>query len=219
MLVIDIPHAVLEDFGITVTVFVVLGDEVLQVLVPTFRGKLLRLEEVTELSGFVRFLESSFREESSFQLLIGQLAVSVDDDVADFHLLFLVDIDVEDNRVLVGYIIALADIYLGILITLVVEVFLGKCLGTVEHVRSNLSALDKAKFLLHILAFALLQTDIVDVRYTRTNLQIDMQVDLVSNDRVGCYRHIGKQSMLPVALNRFRNLIARECYFLSNGKS
>ena len=48
--------------------------------------------------------------------------------------LFLIYDHVQDYLVLVSHIVALVDLDFSILETLVIEVFLGKDLGTVEHV-------------------------------------------------------------------------------------
>ena len=55
------------------------------------------------------------------------------------------------------------DLDIRILETFVIKVFLGKNLGTVQHVRSNLRTLHHTEFLLHVFTFALLQTDVIDV--------------------------------------------------------
>ena len=70
---------------------------------------------------------------------------------------------IKDYLSLVSHVITLVNLDVGILETLVVEVFLGKNLGTVQHVRSNLRTLHHTEFLLHVFTFALLQTDVIDV--------------------------------------------------------
>ena len=113
--------------------------------------------------------QGTFLEQSALDLLVGDLLVAFNGDLMHLHLHLLVNRDVEDHLVLVGHIIALHDVDLSVLVTLVIEVFLGKDLGTVDHVRRNLTALQQAELLLHVLAFAFLQTDIVDVCYTWTH--------------------------------------------------
>ena len=219
MLIVDIPDTVLQYLSVTVSVLVIFRYEVLLILCPSVRCELLRLEKVAQLPGLVYLLEGAFGEQVTFQLLIRQLAVAINEDMPYPHFLLFVDINVEDDLILVGHIITLADVHLSILVSLVVEVFLGEGLRAVYHVRGYLSSLDKSELLVHILALAFLQSDVVDSRDARTCLQIDVQVDLVSDEGVGRYRHIGEQSMLPVALYGLRNLVSRQRYFLSDGKS
>ena len=69
---------------------------------------------------------------------------------------------VEDYVVLLRHVVALHHLDVRVLESLVVEVFLGKNLGTVNHVRCNLSALEESEFLLHVGALRLLQTNVVD---------------------------------------------------------
>ena len=66
MLVVDIPYAVLEDFGVAVSVFVIFRNDIFLGLLPSFGSILLRLEEVCELSCLVYFLEGTLSEEASF---------------------------------------------------------------------------------------------------------------------------------------------------------
>ena len=103
-------------------------------------------------------------------------------------LLFIYDY-IQDNLSLVGYIITLVDLDISILETFIIKVFLGKNLGTVEHVWSHLCTLYHTQFLLHILSLALFQADIVDVRDTRANGQIDVEIKFFAHDRVGSKRH------------------------------
>ena len=70
----------------------------------------------------------------------------------NLHLVLLVDIDIEDNLVLLGHVVPLAYVYLGIVESLVVEVFLCECLGACYHVRRYLRTLQQSEFLLHILS-------------------------------------------------------------------
>ena len=129
--------------------------------------------------------EGTFLEQSALDLLIADLLVTLDSDLVYLHLHLLIDGDIEIHLILVGHIVALHDGNLSILVTLVVEILLGKNLGTVDHVRRNLIALQQTQFLLHVLTLALLQSDIVDIGNTRTDRQVDMQVDLITDERVG----------------------------------
>ena len=129
--------------------------------------------------------EGTFLEQATLDLLIGDLFVTLDGDLVHLHLHLLIDGDIKIHLILVGHIVALHDGDLGILVTLVFEILLGKDLGTVDHVRRDLVTFQQAQFLLHVLTLALLQTDIVDIGNTRTDGQVDVQVDLITDERVG----------------------------------
>ncbi len=101
------------------------------------------------------------------------------------HLLLLVNDNVKDDLVLVGEVIFLVYLDIGILVAFVVEIFLSKDFSTVDHVRRDLSTFKDTELLLHILTLRLLQTIVVDRRYTRPWLEGDMQIDLIAHDRVG----------------------------------
>ena len=114
-----------------------------------------------------------------------QLTVTIEDDLANLHLGFLVDAYIKNHLVLASDIIALRDVYLGVVIAFVVEVFLGKDLGAVNHVRSNLTAFHDTQLCLHVLLLALLQTIVVDGADTRTGSQMDAEIHLATHDGVG----------------------------------
>ena len=121
--------------------------------------------------------------------------------------------------VLVGNIVALRYSHVNILVALVLEVLLCERFSAVYHVRRNLSALYDTKLVLHILAFRLLQTDVIDGRDTRTQSQLDMQISLVTYNRVYSDGHIREQSMPPVTLHGIRNVASRYGGFLSDAQS
>ena len=156
MLVVYVPHAVAEDGGVAVAQLVILVYELLLVGFPAFGGVFLGFEERAELAGFVCFRESSLLEQSALYLAVCQSFVALDGDCAHLHLLFLVDDDVEYHLVFLGNVVALYDLYVGVLETLVVKILCGKYFGTVNHVGRDLSSLQQAEFLLHIGAFRLL---------------------------------------------------------------
>ena len=66
----------------------------------------------------------------------------------------------QDRKLFVS-ILAIALVYLDISVleALIIEILLGKNLGTVEHIRSYLSALYHTQLLLHIFTLALLYVD------------------------------------------------------------
>ena len=107
--------------------------------------------------------ESTLREEISLEFLLIDLLITLDDDLMNTNLLLLVNNDIKNYLILLRNILTLIDLDISILISLIIEILLGKNLRTVEHVWSNLATLEQAQFLLHILYLRLLQTDIVDI--------------------------------------------------------
>ena len=170
MLVVDVPDRVGNDHGVTISILVILVYKFLLVRLPAFRRKLLGLEERTESACLVRLRESSLLEQTALYLGVGKSVVAFDEYLAHLHLLLLVDDDVEDNLVFLRYVVALHNLDVGVLESLVVEVFLGKNLRAVNHVRCNLCALEQSEFLLHIGTFRLLQSYVVDGGDTRSHL-------------------------------------------------
>ena len=219
MLRIGIPHAVLKDNGIAITVFIVFLDELLLVFLPTLGGELLRLEERRQLTSLMGLCKGTLREQTALDLLVGQVVVAFDVDVAHLHLLLLVDHHVEDDAIPLRHVLALQDFDVGILEALVVEILLGKNLRTVDDVRMNAHALCHTELLLHVLTLRLLQADIVDFRHTRTSCQRDVKPDAVANDGVGGNRHVREQSVTPIALHSVGDLCARHLDLLTDGQT
>ena len=182
MLVVDIPYAVFQDGGVSIAVFVVFVDKLLLVFLPTFRGELLGFEESGELAGLVRFRQGALLEQSAFDFRVLQCLVSLDDNLAHFHLLLLVDVDVEYHLILASDVFALVDGDFSVFESFVIEVFLGKDLCAVNHVRCNLATLEQTQFSLHVFALRLLQSCIVNSGYARTRGQVDVQVYLVADE-------------------------------------
>ena len=108
----------------------------------------------------------------------------------DLHLRFLVDIDVEQNLILVFWVLHLYDVDLSVLITLLVEIFLGQDLGSVDDVSCQAHAFHHTEFGLHIFTFRLLDAVITDGADSRTHAQVDTKVNLRTDDRVGCDAHL-----------------------------
>ena len=130
------------------------------------------------------FSKGTLAKQGSFNLLFAQLVVAINDDRAHLQFLLLIYIDIKDNLILSCYIVTLTDEDLSILVTLVFKVLLCKYLRTVNHVRRNLSTLQKTEFLLHILTLCLLQSIIVNGRNTRTWREMYLQIDIISHNRV-----------------------------------
>ena len=200
MLVVEVPHAVFQYDGVTVSVFVVFLNEVLLVFLPAFGCELLRFQEVGKLAGLVSLGEGAFLEQRTLDFLVVQFLVSVEPNIAHLHLFLLVHFHVENHLILVGHVITLADFNLGVLVSFVVKVFLGQDLSPVDNVRMQGHALCHAQFLLHVLALRLLESNVVDGRDFGARCQIEVQVDLVANERVDGNAHIREKSVAPVAL-------------------
>ena len=85
--------------------------------------------------------------------------------------------------------------------------------------RSELATLHYSYLLLQVFALALLHSDVVDYRYSRTHIQMDVQESLVADDGVDGYRHFGEHSVLPVSLHGVSHLASRQCYGLPHAQS
>ena len=219
MLVVDVPNRVRNNHGVTISILVILVNKLLLVRLPAFRRKLLGFEERAESACLVRLRESSLLEQTALYLGVRKGVVAFDEYLAHLHLLLLVDDDVEDNLIFLRYVVTLDNLYVGVLESLVVEVFLGKNLRAVNHVRRNLCAFEQSEFLLHVRTFRLLQSHVVDGRDTRSHLEVDMEVGLVLYERVNGNGHFREESVLPVVLDGVRYLVARQINLLSHGQS
>ena len=104
--------------------------------------------------------ESTLAKQRAFNLASLQLVVTLEHQLAYLHLVFLVDVYVKCY--LSRGVLMLYDVDLGILVTLVVEVFLSQDLGTVDDVTSQTHTLNHTQLSLHILALGLFDTVVVD---------------------------------------------------------
>ena len=125
--------------------------------------------------------EGTLAEESALDFPVGQVCITFNDDVADFHLVLLIHGHIKNHLVLVGHIVTLHDGDFGIVIALFIKVFLGQDLGAVDHVGRYLITFQQTEFLLHVLTFRLLQSDIVDGAHTGAHGQMDMQINLIAD--------------------------------------
>ena len=208
VLLVEVAYAVFQDLRITITILVVFVDEFLLVFLPSLRSKLLRFEESSKLASLVGLGKGSLREESTLDLSIRELLVTVDGNLVNLDFLFLIYDYVQDYLTLVSHIVALVNLDFSILEALVIEVFLGKDLGTVEHVRCYLRTLDHTELLLHILTLAFLQSHVVDIRDTRSYREIDVKIKFFTHDRVGSDSDFREKSMFPIALDGIGNSVA-----------
>ena len=129
--------------------------------------------------------EGTLADKRTLDLAICEFIVSVEDQLVYAHLILLVDIHVEDNLVST-FLFLLNDVDLGILVTLVIEIFLSQDLGTVNDITRETHAFYHTQLGLHIIALGFLDAMIADVADTGTQTQVDTEVYLITDDRVGC---------------------------------
>ena len=215
VLVVIVPHAVFHYHGVAVTILIIFLQQVLLVFLPAVGGILLRFQEVGKLTGLMGLREGALGEELTLDFRVREGVVAVDDDVANLHLLFFVDLHIEYHLVLVGHIVALGDGDFGILESLIVEIALRQDLGTVDDVGMQRHTLGHAELVLHVLAFRLLQANVVDGRYLGARSQIEMQVHLVANQRVDGHCHLREQAVAPVALHGIGDFRAGNLYLVA----
>ena len=216
MVVVVVPHAVLDDDHVAVSQLVVLVDQVLLVGLVALFGKLLRLKERRQLACLVRLGEGTLGEEAALYLLVRQVLVAHEVDVAHLHLVFLVDIDVEYHLVLGSNVVALLYVYLGILVSLLVEILLGQYLSPVYHVRRDLASGHDAQPCLEVFALRLLQAVVVDGAHPGPDRQVEAQVDLGAHNGVDRDGNIREQAVPPIALHRLSYLRAGHCHALAH---
>ena len=215
VLVVEVPDAVFQNGGIAVSVLVVFVNQVLFVFLPALRCELLLLQEGGEFVYFVYVLEGTFGEKLTLDFRVRELFVTLDDDLVHLHLFLLVHGDVQNHLILVRHIVALHDVDVSILVTFVVEILLCEYFRAVNHVRSNLAALEQTQFLLHVLAFRLFQTDVVDGRDAWPDGQMDVEIDFLADERVSADGHSREQAVLPVSFHGIRDLRSRDGNMLS----
>ena len=124
------------------------------------------------------FAKGTLAEHRTLDFLVCQLFVALEDDMANFHLRLLINIDVEDDFVLTRHVVALDNLDFSILKSLVIKVFLSQDFGAVYHVWRNLCTFHDAELRLHVLTLRLLQAIIVDGTDSWTGGQMDAEVYL-----------------------------------------
>ena len=85
------------------------------------------------------FSKGTFGKECTFNFRIFQLLITFNDNFAHLHLLFLINVDIKYNLILLGYVFTLSYFYISVLKTLIIKVFLCENFSAVNHVRRNLS--------------------------------------------------------------------------------
>ena len=219
MLVVIVADRVFKDGGIAEAQLVILFDHGLLGLLIALIGEFLRFEGVGQLAGLMDLTEGTLTDECTLNLAVLQLLITHEGDLVDFHLGLLVDIDVKAHLPRVFGIFRLNDIDLGILVAFLVEVFLGKNLGTVDDVTRQTHAAYHTELLLHVLTLRLLDTMIGDRTDAGTKAEMDTEIYLVANDGVGSDAHLREQSIAPIAFDGFGDLTARNLDLLADSQS
>ena len=165
------------------------------------------------------FSKSTFFKEPTFNFRSLQLLISFNDNITHLHLLFFININVKNDLILLAYVLTLSYFYVCILKAFVVKIFLCKNFCTVNHIGCNLSAFKNAKLLLHIVALAFLQTNIVNLRNAWAWLKGNVQIYFISNNRIGRNLDIREQTMVPITLYSLSNFVTWNGYVLPNGKT
>ena len=135
-----------------------------------------------------------------------------------FHLLVLVDVHIQNQLSLMGWVVMLHNVYFGITKSLSLIIVFHYYLCLIYHVRSHLVAFDKTHLLIQILLFALLGSPHVHLRHTRTCGKRYLQVDLFAYNAVSFNLYRREESVLPVALHCISYLITGKCDGLSYRK-
>ena len=177
MLFVNIHYRILQNLHIAIAQFVVLVNQGLLCVLISLVGELLGLEQVTELASLVDFAEGALGEERTLDLLRVKTCRTVKDNATHLHLVLLVDVDIQNHLVLSCHIVALGNINLRVLVTLLVEIALGQNLRAVNHVGRNLRTLHNTELGLHIFALRLLQTYIINGTHARAKSQMDAEID------------------------------------------
>ena len=190
MLVVNSPYRVLQDGCITIAQLIVFLNEGCLGFLVSLWGEFLCFKDVLYFSCLVNFSEGTLLKQGTGNLIEWQFFVTIKDNLANLHLWLLVNSHVEDDFILTRYVVALCDIDFGVVIAFIIEVLLGKNLGAVNHVWRNLTAFHDAQLGLHVFAFGLLQTIVVDGADTWASSQINAEIYLVANNRVGSDRNL-----------------------------
>ncbi len=137
--------------------------------------------------------------------------------IIHFNFFFLIDINIENNAVILGGIVALNNIYFSIQKSFCEENIFNSTFGIVYLVIGYLATFQQQYFFGDIILFWFWNTEKIDIRESRALLEVDFQPDIISFDFLCSNFHIGKQSLLPKFFNGICNGFARNFHFLSDG--
>ena len=184
LLLVVVPDTIRDQDRISITMFVILGDNVVLIVLILLGRELLGAEHLQD-TGFPVVEEAELLVgllHGLLQVACAQGRIALESNVVDLGLLVLVDIDVDNHLALVSGIILLLDLDIHILEAFAIKELLDHLLGTIHDVRRYLEPLLQAQFSLQILTLALLDTAIMHLRDTWTLFQLDVQPDLIALD-------------------------------------
>ena len=143
LLLVEVPDTIRDQDRISITMFVILGDNVVLIVLILLRGEFLRAEHLQDTALPV-IKEAEFLVgllHGLLQVTCGQGRVTLKSNMVDLGLLVLVDIDVDNHLPLVGGIILLLDLDIDILEAFAIKEFLDHLLGAIHDIRSHLETL------------------------------------------------------------------------------
>ena len=191
-----------HDICIAETMLVILLDNRLFVLLVLLANEFLGPEEVDDIVivGLLHRL---------VDLAMGEVLVTGDIDLSDlgFGLLIHSDEDFDVAR-MVG-IVALDNMYFGIVEAFLREVFFYYRLRMILEVGRHLRSLPETGFDFDILAFAFLESFVAHFADTGSLLQLNNQPDLGAFDLLRFDLDGGEESLLPEAFDSLGNLVSR----------
>ena len=190
---------------------VIFSDYIFLIVLIFLSRELLRAEHLHD-TGFpvVRQAELLVRLlHRLLQLPGSQFFVTLKIDTMDLGLFILIDIDIHDHLAFIRGIVLLLDLDIHVLKAFAIEELLDHDLGTVHDVRCHLETFLQAQLRLQVLTLAFLDTVVIDLRDTRTLLQLDLQPNLVALDLRCQNLHIRKQAMFPKTLHCCSDLLSR----------
>ena len=120
-----------------------------------------------------------------------------------------VDVDIYYYLVLARYVIALHNVNLRILVTLLVEIALDEGLYHVRGVRRQLAALLEAYPALQVFSLSLLDAVIAYARDARLGSECHVEVGFVFLDAVDVDADVGEKSLFPIAAHCLTDFVAR----------
>ena len=211
LLLVKVRYAIGQQYGVAITMLVIFSDYIFLIVLIFLSRELLRAEHLHD-TGFpvVRQAELLVRLlHRLLQLPGGQFFVTLKIDTMDLGLFILIDIDIHDHLALVRGIVLLLDLNIHVLKAFAIEELLDHDLGTVHNVRRHLETFLQAQLRLQVLTLAFLDPVVIDLRDTRTLLQLDLQPNLVALDLRRQDLHIRKQAMFPKTLHCCSDLLSR----------
>ncbi len=155
----------------------------------------------------------------AFESAVAQHLVAVEVDFVYFHLVVLVDNDVDKHLVFVGEVFAEVDAHGGVAETFVFVVFGHDGLGAVHHVSGDCVAFHKLQPFLQLFGFAFLGSDIVHGRYARLCAQHYLEPRLVACHFLKLYLCLCEDSLSHKVFDGVRYVVAGNRHPFAHFKS